>query len=54
MKKKRNTTGIWIVIVAAVALEAISCIMYFASRSAIKNEAAQRAKTELRKAELEI
>ena len=54
MKKKRNTTGIWIVIVAAVALEAISCIMYFASRAAIKNEAAQRAKTELRKAELEI
>ena len=54
MKKKKNTTGIWIVIVAAVALEAISCIMYFASRSAIKNEAAQRAKTELRKAELEI
>ena len=54
MKKKRNTTGIWIVIVAAVALEAISCIMYFASRAAIKHEAAQRAKTELRKAELEI
>lgn len=54
MKKKKNTTGIWIVIVAAAALEAISCIMYFTSRAAIKHEAEQRAKTELRKAELEI
>ncbi len=41
-------------IVAAVALEAISCIMYFTSRSAIRHEADLRAKTELRKAELEI
>ena len=39
---------------AAVLLEAISCIMYFTSRSAIRHEAEQRAKTELRKAELEI
>lgn len=54
MKKKKNTTGIWIVIVAAAALEAISCIMYFMSRAAIEHEAEQRAKTELRKAELEI
>ena len=54
MKKKKNSTGIWIVIIAAAVLEAISCIMYFTSRAAIKHEAEQRAKTELRKAELEI
>ena len=41
-------------IVAAVILEAISCTMYFTSRSAIRHVAEQRAKTELRKAELEI
>jgi len=41
-------------IVAAVVLEAISCIMYFTSRAAIRDEAERRAKTELRKAELEI
>ena len=39
---------------AAIALEAISCLMYFTSRVAIRNEAEQRAKTELRRAELEI
>lgn len=41
-------------IVAGIALETISCIMYFTSRAAIRMEAEQRAKTELRKAELEI
>ncbi len=41
-------------VVAAVMIEAISCVMYFTSRAAIKHEAEQRAKTELRKAELEI
>ena len=46
--------GFWILVVAAVLLEAISCIMYFTSRAAIRTEAQQRAKTELRKAELEI
>ena len=61
MKKTQNTTknstrrqGLWIMIVAAVILEAISCTMYFTSRAAIRHEAEQRAKTELRKAELEI
>ncbi len=39
---------------AAIALEAISCLMYFTSRVAIRHEAEQRAKTELRRAELEI
>ena len=53
-QKKKNHSGLWIMIVAAVALEAISCIMYFTSRSAIRHEADLRAKTELRKAELEI
>ena len=41
-------------IVAAVVLEAISCTQYFTSRNAIRVEAELRAKTELRKAELEI
>ncbi len=49
-----NRGGLWIVLVAAAALEAISCIMYFTSRNAIRHEAEQRARTELRKAELEI
>ena len=56
-KKTNNrgrNAGIWIMIVAAVALEAISCVQYFTSRAAIRHEAEQRAKTELRKAELEI
>ena len=47
-------SGLWIIIVAAIVLEAISCTMYFTSRVAIRHEAEQRAKTELRKAELEI
>ena len=51
---KKNLSGIWIMVVAAVMIEAISCVMYFTSRAAIKHEAEQRAKTELRKAELEI
>ena len=47
-------SGLWVMIVAAVVLEAISCIQYFTNRAAIKYEAEQRAMTELRKAELEI
>ena len=54
MKTKKKHPGIWIMIVAAVVLEAISCVMYFTSRAAIRHEAEQRAMTELRKAELEI
>ena len=55
-KKRRRSvaSGLWIMIVAAVVLEAISCTMYFTSRTAIRHEAEQRARTELRKAELEI
>jgi len=54
MSQKKNHSGLWIMIVAGIALEAISCIMYFTSRVAIRHEAELRAKTELRKAELEI
>ena len=53
-KQRKSHSGLWIILVAAVALEAISCLMYFYSRAAIRKEADQRAKTELRKAELEI
>ncbi len=51
MKKE---TGFWIVLVAAVVLEAIACVQYFYSRAAIKQEAYTRAQAELRSAELEI
>ena len=37
-----------------MVLEAISCIQYFTSRAGIRAEAEQRAKSELRRAELEI
>lgn len=40
--------------VAAIVLEAISCIQYFYSRAAIRAEAERRAQSELRRAELEI
>ena len=50
----KDRGGLWIILVAAIALEAISCTMYFTSRTAIRAEAEQRAKTELRRAELEI
>ena len=53
-KYQKNRGGLWIILVAAAALEAISCTMYFTSRVAIREEAEQRAKTELRRAELEI
>ena len=53
-RKKARRSGVWIMVIAALALEAISCTMYFTSRAAIKKEAAIRAQTELKKAELEI
>jgi len=53
-KSRKDHGGLWIILVAAIALEAISCLMYFTSRVAIRHEAEQRAKTELRRAELEI
>ncbi len=51
MKMKSN---FWVILVAAFFLEAISFIQYFCSRVAIKQEAVERAQTELRSAELEI
>ena len=54
IKSKNTQGGLAIILVAAIALEAISCLMYFTSRVAIRQEAEQRAKTELRRAELEI
>ncbi len=55
MTNKNSThSGIWIMVIAAVVLEAISCVQYFTSRAAIRHEAVQRAESELRKAELEI
>ena len=53
-KKIRSSSGIWLLVVAAVALESIACIQYFYSRKAIKDEAVYRARAELRAAELEI
>ena len=52
--KIRSNSGIWLLVVAAVALESIACIQYFYSRKAIKDEAVYRARAELRAAELEI
>lgn len=46
--------GLWILIVAAFVLETTACVQYFASRAGIRAEAEQRAKSELRRAELEI
>ena len=51
---KKNHSSIWVILVAAAVLEAISCVQYVTSRMAIRHEAEQRARTELRKAELEI
>lgn len=58
-KSSQKTThkdrgGLWIILAAAIALEAISCTMYFTSRATLRLQAEQRAMTELRKAELEI
>ena len=51
---KNKHAGVWILVVAGLILESISCLQYFTSRVAIRHEAEQRARTELRKAELEI
>ena len=50
----KSHSGLWILIVAAAALETIAGIQYFYSRAAIKEEAVYHAKAELRAAELEI
>ena len=50
----RSWSSFWILLVAAILLEGIAFIQYFASHEAVKREAMQRARSELRKAELEI
>lgn len=54
MANKKSRTRIWIILVAAVVLEAISCIQYFYSRAGLRADAEHRAQGELRRAELEI
>jgi sigma-B regulation protein RsbU (phosphoserine phosphatase) len=46
--------SIWIIIIAAVLVEVITCVQYFTNRAAIRDEAVKRAECELSKAELEI
>ena len=53
-RKGRPHTGLWLLVVAAIALESIACLQYFYSRSVIRDEAVYRARAELRAAELEI
>ena len=50
----KSSSGFWILLVAAVVLEATACLQYFYSRAAIDHEAVDRARAELRAAELEI
>lgn len=50
----RRKTSFWIIVVAAVVLEATACLQYFCSQYAIKKGAETRARIELRSAELEI
>ena len=52
--KLKSSGGFWILLVAAIVLEATACLQYFYSRSAIDREAIARARAELRSAELEI
>ena len=50
----RSKAGLWILIVAALVLEATNCIQYFYTRHTIREEAVERAQSELRAAEQEI
>ena len=52
--KSGRRGGLWILIVAAVVLEATACIQYFYTRNVLREEAEKRARTELLRAELEI
>ncbi len=53
-KKLARAGGFWILLVAGLVLEATACLQYFYSRAAIQREAENRARAELRAAELEI
>lgn len=50
----RSWSSFWILLVAAVLLEGVAFIQYYASHEAVKREAMKRAESELRKSELEI
>ena len=53
-KSKHSYSGFWLILVAAVVLESTAFVQYFYSRTGIRAEAEERAKSELRRAELEI
>ncbi len=53
-KSKHSYSGFWLILVAAVVLESTALVQYFYSRAGIRAEAEERAKSELRRAELEI
>ena len=50
----RSHAGLWLMLVAILAMESIACVQYFYTRAAIKADAVYRAQTELRSAEQEI
>ncbi len=50
----RTRSGLWVILVAAIVLEAIACVQFFYTRSALRREAEKRARTELKRAEQEI
>lgn len=50
----RTRGGLWIIIIAAVLLETTAALQYFYARAGIRAEAEARAKSELRRAELEV
>jgi len=53
-KTVKSRSGLWLLFVAALALESIACVQYFYNRAIIKQDAVYRAKAELRAAEQEI
>ena len=53
-KYPKTLGGLWILIVAAVVLEATACVQYFYTRNALRKDAEHRALSELRSAELQI
>ncbi|MBR1928374.1 MAG: SpoIIE family protein phosphatase [Paludibacteraceae bacterium] len=50
----KTHAGLWLMLVAILAMESIACVQYFYTRATIKADAVYRAKSELRLAEQEI
>ena len=50
----RSHAGLWLMLVAILAMESIACVQYFYTRATIKANAVYRAQSELRSAEQEI